>query len=143
MPLVTHTAPNRVHVMQRRLADLMAERSDDGLEAIIAQYADEPSREDDERDLQLIAVLEENGIRVVFDGEGEGDTPNREAGKSETPGAPGLSPTPFVSPYLQRPLRSEAEVRAALARPANLGDLIARDANVSPELRKLFEGYAI
>ena len=55
------------------------------------------------------------------------------------------SPAPFVSPYLERPLRTEDEARAQLSRPRipkarGLLDLIAEQTGLDRNFAKLFGG---
>ena len=74
----------------------------------------EPSRDCDEGLARVIRAFERSGIRVVDENEFMGDASTREDEgtlSALTSVHEHLSP-PFVSEYLTRPLRTEAEARA-------------------------------
>jgi hypothetical protein len=79
-----------------------------------------PDREADEKLLRVIQGFEDRGVTVAF----EGEAATREGAERDAiPGAGSgvadrtTSPNNFVSQYLTRPLRSEAEVRALRNQP--------------------------
>ena len=92
----------------------------------------EPSREQDEALLRVIAAYEAEGGQVLFDE--QADEPK-----------PVEAPQPYVSEYLTRPLRTEDEARAQLSRPRipkarGLLDLIAEQTGLDRNFAKLFGG---
>jgi len=92
----------------------------------------EPSREQDEALLRVIAAYEAEGGQVLFSD--EADEP-----------APVAAPQPYVSPYLQQPLRTEDEVRALRNQPRipqakGLAQLIAEQTGLDRTFAKLFGG---
>jgi hypothetical protein len=95
----------------------------------------EPSRADDERLIRTIRKFEEvSGVPVLFPDLGECEVVD-------------LTPAQVlpVSPYLNRPLRSEAEVRALRNEPRvpkvkGLADLIAEQTGLDKTFARLFGG---
>lgn len=65
----------------------------------------EPSREQDEALLRVIAAYEAEGGQVLFSGEGP------ETAEEKGPDALASAPQPYVSEYLTRPLRTEQQAR--------------------------------
>lgn len=116
----------------------------------------EPSREQDEALLRVIAAYEAEGGQVLFSGESseegdasqEGDRRQPGADQCPTDGKHSLavtSPAPYVSPYLQQPLRTEDEVRALRNQPRipqakGLAQLIAEQTGLDRTFAKLFGG---
>lgn len=92
----------------------------------------EPSREQDEALLRVIAAYEAEGGQVLFDEPADEPKPVEAA-------------QPFVSEYLTRPLRTEDEARAQLNRPRiprakGLLEMIAEQSGIDAAFRRIVGG---
>lgn len=99
----------------------------------------EPSREQDEALLRVIAAYEAEGGQVLFSGE------SSEAAEEKGPDALASAPQPHVSEYLTRPLRTEEEARAQLNRPRiprakGLLEMIAEQSGIDAAFRRIVGG---
>ena len=106
----------------------------------------EPSREQDEALLRVIAAYEAEGGQVLFDEPTGPVVEQLGTAAAVTSGAnPDRAPAPFVSPFLELPLRTEEEARAQLNRPRiprakGLLEMIAEQSGIDAAFKRIIGG---